>query len=87
LVEFGGQFWDVFCLTFPDNEDFPSGVANFSEIAFVTLDVSKPFFLPEFFACGWYNFSVTAAVNMPEASMNKDDGLCRIDNDIRLADD
>ena len=79
-MEFVGQFWDVFCLALPDDKDFPAGLSQFSEIAFVSIDVALSFCLPEFFACGWCNFTITAAMDVPETAMNKNDLLMTREN-------
>jgi hypothetical protein len=60
-------------LTFPDYENFPAGVSQFSEIAFVPFDVALSFCLPEFFAGFGDDFPVAAFVDVPETAVNEDD--------------
>lgn len=85
-MKVGGQCFDVPCLAFPHDKDFPAGITKLSEISFISFNISKPFFLPEFFVSGWCNFAVTAVVDMPETAMNKDDFFMAWQNDIRMAE-
>jgi hypothetical protein len=70
-LQFFSKLLKIPGLTFPYDEDFPAGLAQLSEIAFVTFDVSLAFILPEFFMCGGFNSAVTALMDMPKTAVDK----------------
>ncbi len=67
-LQFFNKLLKIPGLTFPYDENFPAGEAEFFEIAFVTFNISPAFILPEFCVCGRRDPAKTAVVHMPRSS-------------------
>ena len=72
FFEFVDKFVCFSDLTFPDYEYFPAFFTEFTDISFISGNITQAFSLPELFVCFWYDAAVFAAVHVPEAAVDKD---------------
>ena len=83
--EFDLQGFGLAGLAFPDFEDLPAGGAELAAVAFVAFDVGAALFGPEgFVGCGGW-FAVFAAVHVPEAAVDEEDGSGAGKDEVGLA--
>jgi len=67
------QFFLMSRLAFPDYKNFPAFFSQFTQISFVSCDITFPLCLPKFGICCRSNPAVTAFVHMPETTVNEYD--------------